>query len=106
LKARYIFRKVAAVWHALLETRSGYLLWLDTDVNIQKPLDSKFLNFVSKYDVVYIDAWKPPKQEFSQINHQVDTGVVFYNINSQTKHFIKQQKAAQRLLFSLCTFFA
>mmetsp|Transcript_17287 Transcript_17287/g.55439 ORF Transcript_17287/g.55439 Transcript_17287/m.55439 type:complete len:375 (+) Transcript_17287:260-1384(+) len=92
LKAKYIFRKVAAVWHAVSVDRSRYLLWLDTDVQIQKPLDAEFWNFVSKYDIVFIDAWKPPKQEMAvfgkRINHQVDTGVVFYVVNSKTKGFI------------------
>lgn len=63
-KAHFIFRKIAALRHAMLEAR-GYrvLVWADADVELRRPLDADFIAFATSVEVATIHRYRLPAVE-------------------------------------------
>jgi hypothetical protein len=59
------------------------MIWLDSDVLVEKPIDETFLNFVNKYDICAIY-----RKNFTGWMH-TDTGVIACNLNPRAKAFIE-----------------
>ena len=76
------FRKMCSVFIAAQKCKSDLLIWLDSDVLVQKPIDKRFTDFVSKHDVCSI-----LRKNFSGWMF-TDTGIVCYNLKTVGKHFV------------------
>lgn len=76
------FRKMCAVFIASQKCKSDLLVWLDSDILVKKPLDKKFIDFISNHDVCSI-----LRKNFSGWMF-TDTGIVCYNLKSAGKDFI------------------
>ena len=75
------FRKMCSVFIASQKCKSDLLIWLDSDVLVQKPIDKQFIDFVSKYDVCSILRKNFLGWMFT------DTGIVCYNLKAAGKDF-------------------
>lgn len=76
------FRKMCSVFVASQKCKSDLLIWLDSDILVKKPLDQKFIDFISNHDVCSI-----LRKNFSGWMF-TDTGIVCYNLKSSGKDFI------------------
>eukprot|EP00747_Dinoflagellata_sp_TGD_P156202 gnl/TRDRNA2_/TRDRNA2_177645_c0_seq49.p1 gnl/TRDRNA2_/TRDRNA2_177645_c0~~gnl/TRDRNA2_/TRDRNA2_177645_c0_seq49.p1 ORF type:complete len:373 (+),score=24.31 gnl/TRDRNA2_/TRDRNA2_177645_c0_seq49:33-1151(+) len=75
----WLIRKVAAIADALKELPDGHLLlWVDTDVVFQKPLDERFLSFAFAHDVATIAT---PTSKISS----VETGIMSFVASNRTR---------------------
>eukprot|EP00747_Dinoflagellata_sp_TGD_P156173 gnl/TRDRNA2_/TRDRNA2_177645_c0_seq22.p1 gnl/TRDRNA2_/TRDRNA2_177645_c0~~gnl/TRDRNA2_/TRDRNA2_177645_c0_seq22.p1 ORF type:complete len:373 (+),score=28.36 gnl/TRDRNA2_/TRDRNA2_177645_c0_seq22:33-1151(+) len=75
----FLVRKVAAIADALKELPDGHLLlWVDTDVVFQKPLDERFLSFAFAHDVATIAT---PTSKISS----VETGIMSFVASNRTR---------------------
>mmetsp|Transcript_28527 Transcript_28527/g.69478 ORF Transcript_28527/g.69478 Transcript_28527/m.69478 type:complete len:420 (-) Transcript_28527:70-1329(-) len=63
--------KVASIFDAVQARAAQYLIWVDLDTFFQRPLDSAFWRWTTKYSVVTIGA-RPP--------HNPETGIIFLNV--------------------------
>ena len=52
--AIFWFRKVCSLFVVAEKCKSDLLIWLDSDILVQKPLDQKFTDFISQYDICSI----------------------------------------------------
>lgn len=76
------FRKMCSVFIASQKCKSDLLIWLDSDILVKKPLDQKFIDFISNHDVCSI-----LRKNFSGWMF-TDTGIVCYNLKCAGKDFI------------------
>lgn len=79
-QAKFWFRKVLSITHAVLNSNTDYVIWCDGDAYFQNPLDGKFWDFVSKYDISCIYRDSP----------HIESGFVVYKINPNTKRLMRE----------------
>ncbi|MDB4344079.1 hypothetical protein OAA40_00050 [bacterium] len=79
-QAKFWFRKVLSITHAVLNSNTDYVIWCDGDAYFQKPLDNKFWDFVSKYDVSCI---------YRDLPH-IESGFVVYKVTPSTKRLMRE----------------
>lgn len=79
-QAKFWFRKVLSITHAVLNSNTDYIVWCDGDAHFQKPLDNKFWNFVSDYDISCI---------YRDVPH-IESGFVVYKNNDHTKRLMRE----------------
>jgi len=76
------FRKICSIYHCSKICKSNILIWLDSDVSVQKKIDSRFVDFVSSYDLCSISRRNFNGWMFT------DMGVVCYNLMALGRSFI------------------
>ena len=76
------FRKICSIYHCAKICDSDILIWLDSDVSVQKKIDSDFTDFISSYDLCSISRRNFNGWMFT------DMGVVCYNLKRLGGSFI------------------
>lgn len=78
--AKFWFRKVLSVVHAVLNSNTDYTIWVDGDVFFTKKLDEKFWSFVSKHDICCI----------MRDTLHIESGFVVYKNNDKIKRLMRE----------------
>jgi hypothetical protein len=91
---KLLVRKLAAIYFTLQNVPYGTtVVWLDTDVVFRKPLDQRFYDFATKYDISYIPfttntVWGvPPAANFVDIDSpywRIESGIVVLTANQKS----------------------
>lgn len=76
------FRKLCSIFVAAQKCKSDLLIWLDSDVSVQKRPDERFINHVAKHDVCSILRKNFTGWMFT------DTGIVSYNLKTKGRDFV------------------
>ena len=79
-QAKFWFRKVLSIAHAVLNNDVDYVIWCDGDAEFVKPIDNKFWEFVHNFDVTCI--WRS--------NLHIESGFVVYRINDKVKRMMRE----------------
>lgn len=79
-QAKFWFRKVLSIAHAVLNSNSEYVIWCDGDAEFVKPLDEKFWNYVNNFDVTCI--WRNAPH--------IESGFVVYKVNDKVKRMMRE----------------
>ena len=97
---KLLVRKIVAALHVVRKVRPGTVgIWLDTDVELKRPLDIAFLSFVSQFDITYIPfmsdkQWGiPPKPGFDSIDSpywRIESGVIAYQMTANTVKLLER----------------
>ena len=78
------FRKVCAIYDCAKICKTPIMIWLDSDVLINKNIDEVFLNFVERYDFCgyfrkNFTGWQA-----------TDSGIMSFNLNKNCRFFIEK----------------
>lgn len=79
-QAKFWFRKVLSIAHAVLNSDADYIIWCDGDAYFQKPLDNTFWEFVSKHNISCIYRESP----------HIESGFVVYKNNKVVKRLLRE----------------
>jgi len=77
-------RKVCAIYDCAKICKTPIMIWLDSDVFVEKSIDETFLNFVNKYDIC-----ANYRKNFTGWMY-TDMGITVYNLSERTRRFIKE----------------
>lgn len=80
LHAKFWFRKVLSVVHAILNAETDYVIWCDGDAHFVNKLDSRFWDYVSSYNVTCI---------YREVPH-IESGFVVYKVNEHVKKLMRE----------------
>jgi hypothetical protein len=78
------FRKVCAIYDCAKICKTPIMIWLDSDICVDKGVDQAFLNFVERYDFCghfrkNFTGWKA-----------TDSGIMSFNLNKNCRFFIEK----------------
>ncbi len=79
-QAKFWFRKVLAISHAVLNSKTEYTIWCDGDAYFVNKLDNNFWDFVKYYDISCI--WRDAPH--------IESGFVVYKNNIKIKKLIRE----------------
>ena len=79
-QAKFWFRKVLTITHAVLNSDTDYVIWCDGDAQFVKPLDLPFWNYVKQNDISCIYRESP----------HIESGFVVYKVNNRTKRLMRE----------------
>ena len=80
LHAKFWFRKVLSIVHAILNAETDYVIWCDGDAHFVNKLDSRFWNYVCRYNVTCIYREAP----------HIESGFVVYKVNDHVKKLMRE----------------
>lgn len=79
-QAKFWFRKVLTISHAILTADTEYVIWCDGDAHFVNKLDTQFWDFVSQYNISCI---------YREVPH-IESGFVVYKINNAVKKLMRE----------------
>ena len=79
-QAKFWFRKVLSIAHAILNAKTEYVIWCDGDAHFVNNLDNKFWSYVEQYDITCI---------YRDVPH-IESGFVVYKINDHVKKLMRE----------------
>ncbi len=79
-QAKFWFRKVLTITHAVLNSDTDYVIWCDSDAHFRTPFDDKFWEFVSQYNISCI---------YRDVPH-IESGFVVYKVNNAVKKLMRE----------------
>lgn len=78
--AKFWFRKVLSITHAILNSTTEYIIWCDGDLAFNKKLDNEFWDYVKQYDISCI--WRT--------HLHIESGIVVYKINNYVQSLARE----------------
>jgi len=79
-QAKFWFRKVLTITHAVLNSTTEYTIWCDGDAHFVNKLDKQFWDFVSQYNISCIYRDSP----------HIESGFVVYKNNNHVKKLMRE----------------
>ena len=79
-QAKFWFRKVLSISHAILNAKTEYVIWCDGDAHFRTSFDDKFWKFVSQYNISCI---------YRDVPH-IESGFVVYKVNDHVKKLMRE----------------
>lgn len=78
--AKYWFRKVLSISHAILNAKTEYVIWCDGDAHFVNQLDNAFWSYVKQFNITCIYRDTP----------HIESGFVVYKINEHVKKLMRE----------------
>ena len=79
-QAKFWFRKVLSIVHAVLNSKTEYVIWCDADAYFENKLDDTFWDFVKNYNISCIYRNAP----------HIESGFVVYKTNETVKKLMRE----------------
>ena len=79
-QAKFWFRKVLTISHAILNAKTEYIIWCDGDAHFANRLDNNFWDFVKQYNISCI---------YRDFPH-IESGFVVYKNNNEVKKLMRE----------------